>query len=145
MCGCFPERRDKVFWVNEQKTTLKLIITIIFRRFECDLGWLRFCPRWSFAVAFPEVSMQCFCSPRMESKPEPLKLAGQEVTLIGALTGCTTPGQSGPGCNEGKGEHHSVPEVKLPQRMQFNVIPRKLFKDRLIFIWVGISQWPYCC
>ena len=47
--------------------------------------------------------MRCLCSPKVESKPKPLALAGQEVPLIGALTGCTTPGQSGPGCNEGKG------------------------------------------
>ena len=47
--------------------------------------------------------MQCLCSPRMESEPKLLALADQEVPLIGVLTGCTTLGQSVPGCSEGKG------------------------------------------
>ena len=47
--------------------------------------------------------MRCLCSPRMESKPKLLALASLEVPLIGLLTGCTTPGQSGPGCDKGKG------------------------------------------
>ena len=47
--------------------------------------------------------LRCLCSPRMESNPKLLALAGQEAPLIKALTGCTTPGKSGPGCNEGKG------------------------------------------
>ena len=47
--------------------------------------------------------MRCLCSPRMESKPKLLALASQEVPLIGLLTGCTTPGQSEPGCDKGKG------------------------------------------
>ena len=51
----------------------------------------------------PEVWMGCLCSPIMESKPKLLALAGQEVPLIGVLTGCTTRDQSGSGCNEGKG------------------------------------------
>ena len=54
-------------------------------------------------LLFPEVWMRCLRSPRMASKPKLLALAGQEVPLIGALTGWTTLGQSGPGCNEGKG------------------------------------------
>ena len=47
--------------------------------------------------------MRVLCSPIMESKPKLLALAGQEVPLIGILTGCITWDQSGPGCNEGKG------------------------------------------
>ena len=86
-------------------------------------------------LLLPEVWMRCLCSPSMESKSKLLALALQEVPLIGVLTGCTTLGQSGPWWNE---------EPKLPQRMQFNVIPRTLLKHRLIFICVGISQCPYC-
>ena len=47
--------------------------------------------------------MGVLCSPIMESKPKLLAFAGQEVPLIGVLTGCTFRDQSGPGCNEGKG------------------------------------------
>ena len=47
--------------------------------------------------------MGVLCSPIMECTPKLLALAGQEVPLIGVLTGCTFRDQSGPGCNEGKG------------------------------------------
>ena len=59
--------------------------------------------RLVICACFPEGLDAVLCSPRMESKPKLRALAGQEVPLIGALTGVTTPGQSGPGCNEGKG------------------------------------------
>ena len=73
--------------------------------------WMRpqlakFLSAWKMICGFfsgPEVWIRCLCSPRMESKPKLLALAGQDVPLIGVLTGCTTSGQSGSGCNEGKG------------------------------------------
>ena len=52
---------------------------------------------------FPGSLDAVFCSPRMVSKPNLRALAARLAPLIGALTDCTIPGHSGPGCNEGEG------------------------------------------